>query len=467
MNKKQLLFSLILFLYVAFNGSVTLSLYILLIIVISLYTSRANSNLFYIIILIMMYLFWPQGSIFIKSPGFNISNIISFIGLLFVVVEVRQLKLFFNKRWITNSLFLIYFIYGSILYIWVVFGYLFSEKLNFYYLPSELSISKFSQTILPIILIGLICFSIKNTNDLKVIFKTLLNMLLILLFISIFNWVFKLDIMQTNTVEYISNRFTLFNLGGPLESGRLLLTPLLILVSSKLYLRSSKIDIIIIFGILIIILSLSKTTYFSFTVGVLSIMLFASSKLYKKIILGVAIPILVGVITNYFGIIAVFENTDRGSLANLYVRQNIWQAALEIIKEAPFTGSFPGGLFSGLQYVGYDYRMMSVHSFYLQTATEWGVVLGLISVLFIVLTIVLGYRNYIRVKSLRMHDLKYLEILSFGVFAASISFIVHGIVEVIPMYFVFFNFGLVLAISTLINSSISHTKIYGRTDVQE
>ena len=110
-----------------------------------------------------------------------------------------------------------------------------------------------------------------------------------------------------------------------------------------------------------------------------------------------------------------------------------------------------GNYFEGLISVGYDYTLMSMHSFYLQVAVEWGLLLGGLLILFPLITIYLTFKN-LKLLLIYNDNQNTLKVFTITCGIASIIYYLHGLTEVIPLIFIFIPLGINISINNLIIS---------------
>ena len=171
---------------------------------------------------------------------------------------------------------------------------------------------------------------------------------------------------------------------------------------------------------------------------------------FKNIFLFFFIPFFIIILFFLFVLDDTFINNEggRGSLGNLEVRAKLWFYGIKILSISPIFGTFPGNYFEGLISVGYDYTLMSMHSFYLQVAVEWGLLLGGLLILFPLITIYLTFKN-LKLLLIYNDNQNTLKVFTITCGIASIIYYLHGLTEVIPLIFIFIPLG--INISLIIN----------------
>jgi len=280
------------------------------------------------------------------------------------------------------------------------------------------------------------------------------------LILSLFVYITKIQFFNFITENDVIGGFRMsgFSNIDALDFGRKLLWPFFVVSSYYLFAKRGKIPFVPLLFVISILLSFSRTTYLSSLFGLLFIIFMKYGKFkVKTIITFVAIFFSLFLLVKIFGVISVFTTTDRGSVANLDVRLQIQAVALRIIAANPLFGSFPGGLFPALRHFGYEYRMMSVHSFYLSTPVEWGVILGFAIIAINIISVVLHIRNLKKLKKVDISFADALKSFSLGGAATALALFIHGIAEVVPLSLIFLNLGIAVSIHRLLQTEESQT----------
>lgn len=425
----------------------------------SAYSKSGNDrNLYPFLLLLCLYVFYPQASV----SGFH--PLLYYQVLIFIMAAAcyffQPVKLSAITRHTSGShgLIVSWLLLGTFIYLIVVVAYFLGIELNGFYQPPALSIRKYFNTVGVIILAIVPTLFLKDESSFKSFFKYMGFICAVYLIIS-----YVISVTGIRLISYASEfsgseyegRFVGFNSSDPLGFGRLLLFPLFLFSAYFLLAtRTIRNGLLPFFLFLSIILTLSKTTYGSSLIGILVIIGLWRGLSFKTFAYLFGFSIILFVVLQGFNIISIFANTERGSLGNLEVRLAIQAVAIDIIGSNIWFGAYPGGLFPALEEFGFTYRQMSVHSFYLSTATEWGIVMGSL------LLFINGYSGVVHLRNLRLSKkLKiigetelYTQALSLAGCATATGYFVHGFTEIIPPFMVFLNLGFGLAVRVYLKS---------------
>lgn len=121
-------------------------------------------------------------------------------------------------------------------------------------------------------------------------------------------------------------------------------------------------------------------------------------------------------------------------------REIIYLSSLEAIMHSPWVGLRPGGwityLSSGATFLGTTLRVQSSHSFYLETALNWG-----IPMLVLIFTFILYHIKYVSKVKLVKSGVMSVKTDSESAIIFRIvlvAYLIHGVVEIVPTYYFFF-----------------------------
>jgi len=229
--------------------------------------------------------------------------------------------------------------------------------------------------------------------------------------------------------------------------GRLLLIPALLIVSAAVtapHTLGARGWSALLLAITAIVLTQSRTSYISFSVGVAVLAALNLRKLRVWWILAVAGSWVTGLILWTRLGSAFSEGSERLSLNSLFLRAQLWKSVWQIIVESPWFGAHPSGYAERMvQLRVFDEQVISAHSFYLALGAEWGVPMVVIAVLAIFTTMRYGRRALRTAR--RCGHYGETQVLAATVVAASLALAVHGITEIISSMYIFFLLGCAVA----------------------
>ena len=425
----------------------------------------------FLMFFIAFMLLWPVTAISFR--GIHTHGVVFFLIMMsyflrFGYHSIRQIR----KYKVVNLLF-----WGWV--IWCILGYfpIFYNSMGGNYsdastvlisLHRETTMLKSVAPILGTAVVFLIPIcGIKNEHDLMSFLNALTQGTLILLVLSLVRYIFEFDFFPQSYVKVRSMGFRMsgFSMPDPNGFGRMLLIPLLFLVAYAVkFPRLLKMyHLLTLFvGILCIILTFSRTTYFSFTFGVgiiliLSLTNFRSYKFLLSLIVLLFLILWLSPVLSYFG-----PGSDRATTGTLVSRMYVWDRALIVLSISPWFGLHPGG-WVGLLTINPEFAfggaVQSAHSLYLQTAVEWGLPMFGLVLLSIILTILNGWRVVRRLKSMPEQSRGLVQGSAYAVVIVPLAFFVHGIAENIPHYFIFFVLGISVALRNLAQDILSHFQL--------
>lgn len=441
---------ILLFLCVSSSFSLILILWFLFILYLSeFFKNKKNKSLFFFYLLISILFLYPTSSLFQNklSGYFFILYLISYIFYFKYPYKISYL--FKNNNFIKNY-FLLYFALSVIIYSIHLFHLYFELKLIFN-IPSNLGITKFQETSLSLLFILIPIISLKKLYDFESLFYFFTKIIIVYIFFSFLNFYTDINIFSYSLTDYDANRFHGINDPTALSLPRLVYFPLTLFSVYYMFNGNKNYLILSTLVIIMILLSLSRTSYIVL-IFLFILVFFTNKKIsIKNIIPFFIFPILIILLFILLGLDESFISNEggRGSLGNLEVRANLWLYGLKILSTSPIFGTFPGNYFEGLISLGYDYTLMSIHSFYLQVAVEWGLLLGVLLIFFPLITIYLTYKN-LRLLKFYNDDQNILKIFTISCGIVSIIYYLHGITEVIPLLFIFIPLGINISINNFI-----------------
>jgi len=411
--------------------------------------------LVYIILFIFFYPTIATNMKFFNERFFLLPIIIIIISILYI----NPIRKIFKQEKALKRIVSVFFIYGTTMYIIALFGYLFNDNLGINILDhAPLSTSHILHYFRGIPMVFIVLAPILSINNEKH-FKMLFNLYMILLFINVFfgllQYFYGIQIVDEN----YSINFRLGTYGGerrlfsfsnpdPIAFGFTLSYPLLILLVYLLNInyKSSYIALALL-TILTILLTFSRTTYISFTAGML-ISLFLVSKKPKVLFKYSTIVLSITLLIIFSGVFEKFSTVPRLAKANPYSSRTYkYMVAWEILQENPLLGASPGGMpeLSHTTSVG-SIGIESVHNLYLQAAVDYGFPMMIIVIIILLYSFSLGrkiLKNYKH--QLIMRNNRYLHIFLLVSTAYVLSCILMGFAESLSYSVIFLNLGFIIA----------------------
>ena len=303
--------------------------------------------------------------------------------------------------------------------------------------------------------------SFNPSTNLDLLYKVLKSITFIILVLSLLRfWLNVNFIPQDYTdIRYDGNRLTGFSHPDSLGFARMLLFPLSIVASfmfsGKLLRKDS-----ILFLILLLSLyaTLSRTVFLSTTIILIVVMLYNFQiKNVGKFLFPVFFVLALLVFSGIGSDLLSRNNTAEGGI-NVSGRDAMWVTAINVIINSPFVGIRPGGwqiyLMNGVSWIdGSEVVVQGTHSFYLETATTWG-----IPILLMILSMMLysAYNLHKTIRKLKTKSKENYTILNWaiGIQAIVIGILVHGITENVGLSHIFFILGLAFSIVQLANKRV-------------
>ncbi len=420
------------------------------------------------------YLFYPSVSTVygdLHHPGIVLSGIV----LLFIILYRIPISKFLYGFHTAKTIFYGWIIWGILAYLPVISIYLieniFYYKTNERYsnlieLTRDTTIIKTAlPTITAVIVMLIPLYALRNVKDFESFWKALVKGTLILLALSLIRYIFYIDFIPQGyeSIRTHGYRMSGFSIPDGIGFGRQLLMPILFITSlSMRFPKKMRLFewITLSLGILCILLTFARTTYVSFLLSIL-VLLLLSFRIRRIIKLFFLITLMVIIAIYLIGVFQYQQHfvpgKDRLSLSNFKNRITLYKACLKIIAENPFFGAFPGGYQSSLKKIKMEELWReyghSPHSLYLGIAVEWGIPMAMISLL----ALLYSFRSGILIirkirKKTPNKNLYLIESMAYGVAIVSVAYCIYGLAEPIPFYFLFFNLGLALAIRRIVNS---------------
>lgn len=397
---------------------------------------------------LLLYMFYPATTTFYRDLH-QLTVVMSIFILIFSLINHKELSFVFRENshakhtlifWITISIIS----WSPVL----LENYLIQGTFpGLHRGSSTLKTTVFTISSVLFTFLPMIFFRYSNFNKGFIPFLT--KLAAVYLFLSFVRYIFIFDFIPQSYAEVHSHgfRMTGFSMPDPNGFGRQLLLPLMYILAFCVLQKKEKkrsYFIIAIIMIAAILLSLSRTTYISAFSGIL-FLFFISLKRIKYVLL-----IIIGfvfLLAQIFNITDYFSpGEDRNNLSNLEGRQNIYIASYYLIMDNPLFGAFPGGYIEAMHKYGMPSDFyVSAHSMLLSVATEWGIPMTLVLLIVLLYSIKQGILNIKRIRKLNEIDLDpYFVSLCYAGPALAFAYLIHGLTEIIPLPFVFFNYGIVI-----------------------
>lgn len=169
--------------------------------------------------------------------------------------------------------------------------------------------------------------------------------------------------------------------------------------------------------------------------------------------------ILIISIYTIFNFDQILLTTDRTDTGNLYARFDLQSVGIQILKENPLFGAYPGGWAHQFSRYERSGQLSSIHSLYLYVAVEWGIILAILLVLFILYAVYINISTILSINTLKNKDLEIIKAVSYGCLATSFSYIIHGITEPIPLEYIFLLLGISMALNKTTCLSLLKSKV--------
>lgn len=425
----------------------------------------ANSGAGWLVFYLAFYFFYPSvSSVFNSLDEWDI--VLTVFVLAFVLSQHGK-----NGRTLGQSRILKFVLLGWLT--WALMAWL-PVILENYIMPGvfpalkrDTTLLKTTLPILTSVLFALIPLSALNANRLRTFWKALIAFAFIYLVLSYLRYAFNYDFIPQNytSIREFGFRMTGFSMPDANGFARQLLFPGIYLFA---YLISSKRErapgstIVLVLIVVAILMSFSRTAYASFAAGILFLVLISRKKLKSFATLAFTASVLFVAAAASGAYQYFLPGANRSSLVNLYGRIDIYEIVLRILSGNPFFGAFPGGYDSALIKYGYSPNLpiVSAHNTFLSIAAEWGIPLALLLLFAIFATIVIGLSNVKKIKGNRGQDIGYLiSPLAFASTSLAVSYLIHGMTEIVPTQFIFFNLGIAIFCSVALRSQVNRRNI--------
>lgn len=288
--------------------------------------------------------------------------------------------------------------------------------------------------------------SISLNTDFRVIYNYLKKATVIILLLSLARYLINVDFIPQ---EYTEIRFDGYRLTGftdPDANGfaRSLLLPIALMSSYVMSNTGKRIDqLVLMITIIALLMTFSRSAYISSSIMLFVIFTYNFS--FSTVLRAFAFAFMLALIAYFSGI---FDNmmariVDGISLSG---REVIFLSVLDAIFSSPYVGLRPGGwmeyLVQDVSYQGTTLRVQSTHSFYLETAVNWGIPVLVIFLAIIIFSVILSHRTICAIGKNQSPYAKNIRAWVVATTSLTIALLVHGIAEIVPYYLFFFLVGL-------------------------
>ena len=448
---------LIIFLLSIFSLNIQLILFSL----ISLFSIKYSFTSFknYSIILILFFILFFPVSFTGYTPLLQNENISIIITFLLIILLLRKKipSIRIRFKLIFFILFSILFIYAIIVYYPIIVSTYFNYEIvgpesNFI---SNKRDSHMLSFVFPYIFSPFIAIFISQINftekGLSKVIRFLLKFTFIIIVLSLIQYIFNFNFIPQDYEEVRFNGFRLTGLTRPDSNdfGRSLIFPFCLSVSYLFTFKNNLMNkIFLIFIVFGIFLTGGRAVMFSSIICFILICMF-----FKKRRL-LIVSVLISLIFSSTFIELAFRNQDTFNLSG---RGNIYALVFNILMVSPYVGLRPGGYITYLinsfvSQEGTILKAQSTHSFYFETAVNWGIPSLLI--ILIIIVAVLKY-SYSDIKKFKNNLFPFTKIFLISSFCTLLVFLIIGLVEIVPYQMVYTFIGILISISYFKHEKIS------------
>lgn len=293
-------------------------------------------------------------------------------------------------------------------------------------------------------------YSLRQPRDIQVLFNVLGIVALIVMFVSYVELAAGTRLIAAD-YQAMEGRLVAFSVPDPNSYGRMLLLPILFLLSG-LFARAVQGATlawkwgVILLALVTVLLTLSRTTYLSLTAGFI-VLVVLNTTTGRTVPVTILLLVAMALAINATDIGREFVyGSERGSTNSLDTRMLLYESVQEIIRDSPIVGALPGGYFEALTAVGYASRLVSAHNMFLGVAVEWGIPMAALLVIALGGAVALGVRGLAQLPSSKqIPGVPELSMLYQAITCSGAAYLVHGITEIVAPDAVFFLLGLALA----------------------
>jgi O-antigen ligase len=413
-----------------------------------------------LIFFVMFYLFYSPTTSTSPDSYYYIHDLYVILSCLlaaFIILYSESIPMVLNEFPTAKAIFYCWLLWGAFAYAPVFFSTVwrdsFLSQLNI--IPQLNRDNTGLKTAIPVLAsVGLIilpAYALKTVEDFRRFWKLLSIGTIVYCLLSLLRYALNIDFIpqEYGEVRQMGYRLTGFVHPDANYLGRMLLMPIILSLSVALTSpRTSKALTwtVLVFGIICTAMTYSRTTFISLSSSLVLLFMAVKQKL-AGIALFSIIFFLVAIIAWQYDLISYFGYGEGSDLTNLYSRQMIYRWVLDIIADNPWFGAYPGGYEHAILSVGFGFeKVVSAHNMTLAIAVEWGIPMAIVLVATLIFSI---YHSVKTITSLsartKTEDDYFIQAFACATLAVAAAYLVHGLTEIVPPYYVFFNFGLALA----------------------
>ena len=403
--------------------------------------TRANAA---VLLLLAVMMFYPEMSTAyrgIHEKVVVLSGLIAVCALYYLRTALRQTRRQFATRFAVAA----WMIWGFIAYVPIVVAWVWITILDhrgpafLLELQHATSGIKTAAPVLSAALAALVIGAgLRDDADFRAMRQALELAVIIIATVSLVEWGIGRHFVPVDSSRLIEGTTRLEGL-STLDSnafGRLLLFPALLFASAALTApRSLRYRgwAALLAAVTCILMTQSRTSYISFTIGLAVLALLHITKLRLWWYVGAAAAWVAVLLTTTRLGEAFAAGSERLTLASLEGRKQLWVGALTIIKASPWFGAYPSGYLEQMGRLGlFHDQVNAAHSLYLAIAVEWGIPMVLIALIVMAVSFKYGLRAFRLLK--RRQHFGETRLLAGATAAATAAYAAHGVSEVIsPM----------------------------------
>lgn len=312
-----------------------------------------------------------------------------------------------------------------------------------------------------VFIIALPIVSLKEPGDLRGFIKTVYVLTVIVMVGGVVGHLFKINLANEDySVAYAASyRLHTFSMPDANGFGRLLLMPVILFVS--LAFKKMRLTwLLLVAGALFCITwTYSRTTYVSFGVGLLMIVLGNFFRM-RGVVMAAILSLILAAFVNYMELPELFSRDVRMSnTGNWQSRLYLQSIAGDIVESNPLFGAFPGGYQREMLAHGFpsSRRIVSPHNMFLGVAVEWGAPMAALMLVALIASIMNGFQSLRKLAKATLKEKETIKALAVFCIALPVAYLAHGISEIIPPEQVFFLAGVSYSILRFVKNSSAKT----------
>ncbi len=301
-----------------------------------------------------------------------------------------------------------------------------------------------------VFVIALPFVSLKEPGDLRGFIKTVYVLTVVVMVGGIAGYLFNINPANEDysLVYAASYRLHTFSMPDANGFGRMLLMPVILFVSLAFKKMRLTWLLLLAGAAFCITWTYSRTTYVSFGVGVLMVVLGNFFRL-RGVVMAAILSLILAAFANYMELPELFSRDVRMSnMGNWKSRLYLQSIAVDIVDSNPFFGAFPGGYKREMIQHGFpsNRQLISPHNMFLGIAVEWGAPMAAILFGALVVSIRNGIVSLRRIVHLAVKEKETLKALAIFCIAMPVAYFAHGIGEIVPPESVFLVTGISFAV---------------------